>query len=346
MAQKRRVSPWLRGTLYVIAVLFLPLFLIQTFRPDVLDPKSPRPTLQTFRFDFIVKTGSLYERLAWHELAIAKFQEGEQFASQMTDAQYPSLLQARERLAEAELAVGRTSDADRVYTRIIDAAMQAGDASLVKTQWSEAASEYRDAERFAKKLSANKSAPLLKARQSLATCLNALNQNQELATLDQDMIDAMQESGDTDGLALGNAYQSLAFARSRTQDWAEAEQALLHAMDSYDSVLQFPSGQSDIQNRVAQAQQMKNIVTWYLAVVYLNEGKTGAALSTADAAFQIFSAQPVETGITMQIISVGVKAATAAKDQDQIELWQKRLSDATGGQSQFVSPMAVQIPRH
>jgi hypothetical protein len=97
MPEKQRVSPWLRGTLYVVAILFLPAFLILTFRPDVLDPKQPRPTMQSFKFGYLIKTGSLYERFNWHDSAIAKFQEAEQYAGQMTgaDTQYESAQRVR-----------------------------------------------------------------------------------------------------------------------------------------------------------------------------------------------------------------------------------------------------------
>jgi len=326
MTEKKPVSPWLRGTLYVVAILFLPIFIIQVVRPDALDPKAHRPSLQTAKFGFLLKAGVVYDVLHWHDLAIAEFQTAERYAAQLTDAdaQYASAQRARYLLAQSYLSAGRPSDAEQAYARIVKAGMDTGDTFRERNQFDKAAPRYQDAERYAQKLTTTRFGSLQSARQSLAICLNALNRNTELERLDLDMIAAMQESPEPDILTIGNTWQSVAFARSRMQNWAGAEQALLQAIDAYDGIIQHFSGQDDPGGRVPQAKTLKDITTWWLAVAYLNEGKMEQALSTAEAAYQIFSQPPITQEIVLQLIGVGLKAATAEKDAVQIDLWQQR----------------------
>jgi tetratricopeptide (TPR) repeat protein len=326
MPEKQPASLWLRVTLYVVAILFLPTFIIQVVRPDALDSKAHRPTLLTARFGFLLKAGAFYEVLHWHELAIADFQEAEQLAGQLPDAdvQYASAQRARYLLAQGYLSAGRSSDAEQAYARIVKAGMDTGDAFRERNQFDKAAPRYQDAERYAQKLTTAKFASLQRARQSLAICLNALNRNAELEQVGLDMIAAMQESPEPDILTIGNTWQSVAFARSRLQNWTGAEQALLQATDAYDGIIQHFSGQYDPEGRVPQAKTLKNITTWWLAVAYLNEGKMDQALSTAEAAYQIFSQPPITQEIVLQLIGVGLKAATAEKDAVQIDLWRQR----------------------
>lgn len=350
MPEKKPVSPWLRGTLYVVAILFLPTFIIQIVRPDALDPNAHRPTPQPFWFSFLLQTGAFYERLHWHDFAIAEFQKAEQFAGQLpdADAQYASTQRARYLLAQSYLSAGRPSDAEQAYARIVKAGMDTGDVFRERNQFQEAAPRYQDAERYAQKLTATKFTSLQRARQNLAICLNALNRNTELEQLDLDMIAAMQESPEPDILAIGNTWQSVAFARSHLQNWGGAEQALLQAIDAYDSIIQHFSGQYDPEGRVPQAKTLKNITTWWLAVAYLNEGKMEQARSTSEAAYQIFSQPPMTQEIVFQLIAVGLKAATAEKDPVQIDLWQQRWNALApnGGAGMGESPglRGIQMP--
>jgi tetratricopeptide (TPR) repeat protein len=348
MPEKQRVSPWLRGTLYVVAILFLPAFLILTFRPDVLDPKQPRPTMQSFKFGYLIKTGSLYERFNWHDSAIAKFQEAEQYAGQMTgaDTQYESAQRVRYLLAQSYLAEGRSNEAEKTYGRIVQSGMDAGDAFRSQNQCDKAVPRYHDAERYSQKLTATKFASLQAARQNLAQCLSATNQNTELEQVDLDMIQTMQDSENPDRLKIGNTYIGVAFVRSHLQNWAGAQEALLQALDAFDDTTRQFSGRYDPENRALQAKSSRDVATWYLAVAYLNEGKADLALSTAESAYRIYSQPPVTQGILMQLILVGQKAASAQRDQEQIELWQQRLNDLTGTALEPATPMAVRIPDH
>ena len=152
MAENKRVSPWLRAVLYVVAILFLPTFLIQVLRPDALDAKAHRPTVQTVKFSFLLRTGILYEWLRWNDSAIAKFQEAEQYAGNLTDTKYESLQKARARMAETYLAAGRTSDAEQVYAKIVQSSMETALALRIKNNYSDAIPKYEDAERFSQKL--------------------------------------------------------------------------------------------------------------------------------------------------------------------------------------------------
>jgi tetratricopeptide (TPR) repeat protein len=350
MPEKKPVSPWLRGTLYVVAILFLPTFLIQLVRPDALDPNAHRPTLLPFRFSFLVQTGAFYERLHWHDFAIAEFQKAEQFAAQLpdADAQYASAQRARYLLAQSYVSAGRPSDAEQTYARIVKAGMDTGDAFRERNQFEQAAPRYQDAERYAQKLTTAKFASVQSARQDLAICLTALNRNTELEQVDLDMVAAMQETPEPDILTIGNTWQSVAFARSHVQNWAGAEQALLQAIDDYDSIIQRFSGQYDPEGRVPQAKTLKNITTWWLAVAYLNEGKMDQARSTAEAAYQIFSQPPITQDIVLQLIAVGLKAATAENDPVQIDLWQQRWNglapNAGAGVGEFPGLRVIQMP--
>jgi len=329
MPEKKRVSPWLRGTLYVVALLFLPMFVIQVVRPDALNPKEHRPTLQSVKFRFLLNTGIFFERLRRNESAISKFQEAEQFAEQLTDTKYEALQEARVQLAESYVSAGRTSDADQVYARIVRSSTDAGDAFRKKSQFDAAVPKYQDAEKFAQKLTTTKFASLLSAERSLAGCLLALKRNAELEQVYARIVNTLKDEGDPDDVELGNAYQALAMARSDLSDWAGAEKALLQANDIYDQIILHFSGIYDPSSRALLARQQKDFDAWYLAICYFNEKKMDLALTTAESAFQVLGGREGPRNVPIGVYTVGLGAATALNNQNQIQVWQQRVDDLT-----------------
>jgi tetratricopeptide (TPR) repeat protein len=329
MPEKKRVSPWLRATLYVVALLFLPTFVIQLVRPDALNPREHRPSLQTVKFRFLLDTGVFFKRIQRHESAISKFQEAEQFAEQLTDTKYESLQEARVRLAESYLSAGRTSEAEQVYTRIVRSSTDAGDAFRQKNQFDAALPKYQDAEKFAQKLTTTKFPSLLSAQRSLASCLVALKRNAELEPVYARLVNTLKDEGDPYDVELGNAYQALAVARSDLGDWAEAEQALLQANDVYDQIILHFAGVYEASSRALLAGQQKDFNTWYLAVCYFNETKMDLALSTAENAFQVLSGREGPRNVPIGVYTVGLQAATALNNHEQIQVWQQRVDELT-----------------
>ncbi len=325
MAEKKPVSPWLRGTLYVVAVLCLPTFLIQVLRPEALDPKAHRPTVQTVKFSVLLKTGILYEWLRRNDSAIAEFQEAERYSEQLTDARYDSLQKARERLAEAYLMTGRSSDAEQVYARIVQSSMETGDALAQKNHYAEAIPKYEDAENFSQKLTSRKLAAVFQAERSLSGCLMTLEQNAELEAVYTRMLGTLQETGDPYDIEIGNTYRMMAMARSKLNDWAGAEDALLQADDAYDQII-FHFGRTD-DSRVLLAKQQKDFTAWYMAVCYLNEKKYDRALSTAEDAFEMLSRREGARDVPLGVYTAGLQAAIALGNREQIRVWQLRMDD-------------------
>ena len=341
MPEKKRVSPWLRGTLYVVAILVLPAFIIQTIRTDAIDPKQPRPTLQIFRFSSIVRTGAFYGRLHWRDSAIAKFQEAELFAEQMSDRRYESLQEARSQLAESYLSAGQTAEAEQTYARIVKSSMDAGDSLRLKNQFEKAVPMYRDAEKFAQKLTVAKGESLLSAQRSLAGCLLALKRNAELEPVYTRIIATLQDQADPYNLELGNYYQALAMVRSDLVDFAGAEEALLQAAEAYDSVAAHFSASYDSSGRDLQAKSQKDFITASLAICYFNEKKMNLALSAAEDAFQNLSRRAGPRGVPIGVYTVGLQAATAVNNHDQVQLWQKRLDELTSNHPRAAEESAI-----
>jgi tetratricopeptide (TPR) repeat protein len=331
MPDKKRVSPWLRGTLYVVALLFLPTFVIQLLRPDALNPKDRRPTLQTVKFQFLMDAGIVFEGLHRHESAAARFRVAEQFAEQLTDAEtkYESLQEARGHLAESYMSTGRTSDAELAYAQIVKSSMDAGDTFRLKNQFDKAVPKYQDAEKFAQKLTTTKFASLLGAQRNLAGCFLALKRNADLEPVYARIITTLKNQGDPYDLELGNAYQELAMARSDLHDFSRAEQALLQANEVYDKIVEHLSEKHDPSGRDLQAKAQKDITTWYLAVCYFNEEKMDLALSTAEVAFQVLSLRVGPRSIPIGVYTVGLQAAAALNNRDQVQRWQHRLDELT-----------------
>jgi len=329
MAEKKSVSPWLRGTLYVVAILFLPTFVIQLVRPDALNAGMRRPTLQTFTFRFLLDTGIFLDRMGRHESAISQFESAEQYAGRLTDTKYESLQEARVRLAESYMAAGSASEAEQTYAKIVQTSMDAGDVFRQKNQFDAAVPKYEDAEKFAQKLTVTKFASLLSAQRSLAGCLMALKRSGELEQVDARIITTLQDQSDPYSVELGDAYRTLAMARSNLADYAGAEQALLQANDIYNKIIEEFSGKYDPSGRALQAKEQKDFNTWYLAVTYFNEKKMDLALATAEDAFQVLSRRVGARGVPIGVYTAGLQAATALNNQEQVQVWQQRLSDLT-----------------
>jgi hypothetical protein len=325
MAQKTRVSPWLRGTLYVVAVLCLPTFLIQVLRPDALDPKAHRPTVQTVKFGVLLKTGIWFEWLRRNDAAIAKFQEAERYTEQLTDTKYESLQKARERLAETYLEVGRASDAEQVYARIVQSSMETGDALRLKNNYGEAVFKYQDAERFSQKLATTRLPSLCLAQRSLSGSLLALQRNAELEPVYTRMLSTLQEMGDPYDIELGNTYRMIAMARSALNNWTGAEESLLQAADAYDQII-FHFGRTD-DSRVLNAKEQKDFTGWYRAVCYYNEQKYDLALSTAEDAFEVLSRREGARSVPLGVYTAGLQAAIALGNREQTRVWQLRMSN-------------------
>jgi len=192
--------------LYVVAVLFLPTFLIQVLRPDALDAKAHRPTVRTVKFSVLLRTGILYEWMRWNDSAIAKFQEADQYAENLTDTKYESLQKARERLAETYLVTGRPSDAEQVCAKIVQSSMETAFSLRLRNNYGEAIPKYEDAERFSQKLTTARLASLFQAQRGLSGCLLALQRNAELEPVYTRMLDTLQQIGDPYDIELGNTY--------------------------------------------------------------------------------------------------------------------------------------------
>ena len=325
MAEKKPGSPWLRGTLYVVAVLCLPTFLIQVLRPDALDPKAHRPTVQTVKFNVILKTGVLFEWLRRNDSAIARFEEAEQYAEQLTDTKYESLQKARERLAETYLAAGRPSDAGKVYAKIVQSSMETGLALRLKNNYGEAIPKYEDAERFSQKLTTTRLASLFQAQRSLSGCLLALQRNAQLEPVYTRMLSTLQEMGDPYDIELGNTYRMIAMARSKLNNWPGAEDALLQADDAYDQII-FHFGRTD-DSRVLQAKEQKDFDEWYMSACYYNEQKYDRALSAAEDAFEVLSRREGARNVPLGVYTAGLQAAIALGNREQTRVWQLRMSD-------------------
>jgi len=344
MAENKRVSPWLRGTLYVVAILSLPTFLIQVLRPDALDAKAHRPTVQTVKFSFLLRTGILYEWLRWNDSAIAKFQEAEQYAGNLTDTKYESLRKARARMAETYLVAGRTSDAELVYAKIVQSSMETALALRIKNNYGDAIPKYEDAERFSQKLTNTRLASLFQAQRGLSACLVALQRNAELEPVYTRMLNTLQEIGDPYDIELGNTHEMIAMVRSKLNNWPGAEDALLQADDDYDQII-FHFGRTD-DPRVLQAKAQKDFTGWYMAVCYYNEQKYDRALSAAEDAYEVLSRRVGARNVPLGVCTAGQQAAIALGNREQTRVWQLRMSELqnSGNPNNSVGSESGQIP--
>lgn len=344
MAENKRVSPWLRATLYVVAILFLPTFLIQVLRPDALDAKAHRPTVQTVEFSVLLRTGIVYEWLRWNTAAVAKFQEAERYAENLTDTKYQSLQKACERLAETYLVAGRLSDAEQVYTKIVRSSMETALALRIKNNYSDAIPKYEDAERFSQRLTTTRLASLFQAQRGLSGCLLALQRNAELEPVYTRMLNTLQEIGDPYDIELGNTYRMIAMTRSKLNNWPGAEGALLQADDAYDQII-FHFGRTD-DTRVLQAKEQKDFTGWYRAVCYYNEQKYDRALTAAEDAYEVLSRRVGARNVPLGVCTAGQQAAIALGNREQTGVWQLRMSELqnSGNPNNSAGSEAGQIP--
>jgi len=326
MQKKKRVSPLLSGALVVVALLCLPTFVVKLVRPEALNPGEHRTSLDQLRFRFLLDTGIFLEGVHRCETAVSRFQEAEQFSQNLTDTKYESLQESRQHLAQCYEALGRNSDAEQVYAGMVKSSLAAGDSLLqANKQFDTALLRYQDAERFSQKLTTAKDPSLQSARWGLVVCFRMFARCPEAEPVYTRLIDTQRESADEYDGALGDTYQDLGFTRSHCNDWAGSEQAYLQAIDIYDKVIQHFSAGYDTESRDLQARQGRDFAILYLGVAYENEGKTDLALSTAETSFQTFSKPPVAGELLRQIIVLGLQAATATGNQNEIDLWQQRL---------------------
>jgi len=345
MFPRKQTSPWLRGALYVVAILFLPTFIIQLVRPDALSPGAHRPTLRSFEFSFLLETGTAFEKLHWHDPAIAEFQAAEQLALQSGDAGYESVREARAHLAGSYASAGRASDAEKMYAAIVKTSLEAGDALREKSQFEAAVPKYQDAEQFSQRLTTAKLASLLRSQRSLAGCLMVLKRYSDLAAVNQRIIVTLTDQGESHQIELGDAYEALAMAQSGMNDWARAEQSLLQAKDVYDQIVDHSSG-NDLSDDARKAAQQRDFLTYSLAVCYFNEKKMELALSTDEDAFLALSARLGPVRIPAGVYTVGLQAANALGNQDQVETWKHRIDDLSPNHSAAAEEsLPAQIPQ-
>jgi hypothetical protein len=137
-------------------------------------------------------------------------------------------------------------------------------------------------------------------------------------------------------------------ARSDLQDSPGAEQALQQANEVYDKIGERLSERYDPSGRDLQAKAQRDFTTWYLAVCFFNEKKMDFALSTAEVAFQVLSRRVGPRSIPIAVYTVGLRAATALNNQEQVQLWQQRLDELTPdgmqGPEQPESRGVAQVP--
>jgi tetratricopeptide (TPR) repeat protein len=330
--KSKPTSPILVWTLVGISILCFPILIIKSAVPDLFGPASPQQplTVAQLKIGFLLDTGIGFQKLGRYETAASWFQRAAQYAEQMPEDQYASLIAARHHLAECYKSLDRSNDAERTYKAMVQTSMETGDALSKKAQYTEAARRFQDAEDFAQNLASARFQALQEARGRQVGCFFALKRNAEAASVTTRMIEAQQELNDPYDSVLAEYYVQLGYARGRLQDWAGAEEAFLDGIATYNSIVRHYSGSYDPEARVENAGHKKDFATMNLAAIYYNQRKMEQALSAAETAYQSLFAQPQQNA-PLDLITVGFQSATALGNEEQAALWQQRLNNLCRG---------------
>lgn len=323
IVSKKPASPILVWTLVAVCIACFPPVIVKWASPD---SEGHRHWISAgeAKFKLYLETGIVFQSLGRYTTATYWFQKAERSAQQLSDGQYPLLVEAREHLAECYKEQKRNDDAQRTYQSMVRMSMEAGGALSKNDQFAQAVKRFEDAEKFAGNLETSRVAAVQEARARQVGCYFALNKNAEAAIVATRMVETQQELGDPYDSLLAEYYVQLAYARGGSQDWAAAEEAWREAIGIYNAIDVHYSGINDREARAANARfQMAN-ATLNLAATYFNENKMELALSTAESAYAALEIRS-PTAVPIELITVGFQSAKALGNRDSEAIWRQRM---------------------
>jgi tetratricopeptide (TPR) repeat protein len=325
MIISKEVRAFARFSLYGLAIFLVPIYLIRHFvypsESATTVARSPIPMTASFKAP-LEKGKKLFQDGLYADALLA-YQEAEKSVSQLNDTEYEALKEARLQVAHAYESTGDTAAASKSYVVIVSCAIRESKRLSDSKTWDKALARARDAEQFAPQIAVNQRLVTERAMEVAVTALRGA-QSLDAAQEEQHLIDYLESSGDRDEL-LARAYANLGSIYTDTQQWDNAEQALVRAAEI--------CGLEENRRQSAQADYDRNFVDYQLVTLYLQSGKTDLGLARADEYYLKYKQNSAFSSDYMypagKFASLGLAMARRANQPDAISLWERRSRGAS-----------------
>jgi hypothetical protein len=321
MIISKEVRAFARFSLYGLAIFLVPFYLIRHFvypsESATTVASSPIPMTASFKAP-LEKGKKLFQDGLYADALLA-YQEAEKSVSQVNDTEYEALKEARLQVAHAYESTGDTAAASKSYVVIVGCAIRESKRLSESNTWDKALARARDAEQFAPQIAGNQRLVTDRAMEVAVTALRGVHSLADAAQEEQHLIDYLEGSGGRDEL-LARAYANLGSIYTDTQQWDNAEQALVRAAEI--------CGLEENRRQSAQADYDRNFVDYQLVTLYLQSGKTDLGLARADEYYVKYQQNSAFSSNYLypagKFASLGLAMARRANQPDAISLWERR----------------------
>lgn len=324
MAISKRVQAFARFSLYGLAILLGPVFLIRYFvypsrTPGTGTTSVASPPQGTLNPNFASRLQAAQKQFqdGLYADALAGYLEAEKAVPQLNDAEYAALRQARLQLAAAYESAGQSPAANKVYIALVSCALREAKKMSESSGWDQALARTQDAEQFAHQVTGDQRLMMYRVMDAVVAAQRGARRLSDALHEQQRLVDYL-ENGERDEL-LAKAYANLGSVYADLRQWDKAEQALNRSAEI--------SGLAENQQRSAEADFDQNFVDYQLVSVYLNSGQTDLGLVRAEEYYTKYQSALNSLNYNYppnRFATLGLALARQAKKPEAISLWEGR----------------------
>jgi hypothetical protein len=308
--------------LAVVCVLFLPGYLVNLYFSRHNAQASSEAPVTDPHFKAAFDAGVALEQGQQYRDAIPKFLESEMYAAKMPKGKYAALETAIEHYRNCNAALGEQDTVRAANKQLIRTLFEEGDSLRNANQLEQSVPKFQQVEEAAEGINDFEVPIQDLARQRLVEVFWKLKRYSDEDAVTDRMAASVHEPLNDYNSALGQEYYNIAYLRSQLADGEGMQKACVRAIEEFDkTIAAYP------ESNTGNARFAKVMTMYALATAYTNQHKQDLALSAADDAFQYGTQVHISEQLLRQIAQLGLRSASASKQQELIATWQSRLAD-------------------